>query len=293
MNIELQSMAIDLPPVAAHPNRVPFRGVLTLVDTPSDRAPAGANGHRVLLTRAAAEQALPSLLGMGLDYAPSLDRHDARRKVGIITEANIVEDQVAQGGTCPERMRGSPAIKRTADKPALAAEGRTSGAKAQSLCRTAIAGLKARSTRTPLVASRQQVPGFQVAEIAVLALVGVKKDGVPGPLYSGSGNDVPEVFGDDVEGEEIDLVGGIAFHLPSRRPRDCVAHVRLARFPGGGFHLHTVEYAVGFHNEIVAGGIAPGFGDGEPVGGGAGHELQLDPLAAPLGVANHSCHGSN
>jgi hypothetical protein len=93
MNIELQSMAIDLPPVAAHPNRVPFRGVLTLVDTPSDRAPAGASGHRVVLTRAAAEQALPSLLGMAIDYAPSLDRHDTHRKVGIITEANVVSGQ--------------------------------------------------------------------------------------------------------------------------------------------------------------------------------------------------------
>jgi hypothetical protein len=83
-------MAIDLPPVAAHPNRAPFRGVLTLVDAPSDRAPSGARGHRVVLTRAAAEQALPSLLGMGLDYTPLLDRHDTRHKVGIITEANIV-----------------------------------------------------------------------------------------------------------------------------------------------------------------------------------------------------------
>jgi len=88
MNIE--SMAIELPPVADHPNRAPFRGVLTLLDTPSDKPPSGARGHRVLLTRAAAEAALPSLLGMGLDYAPALDRHDARRKVGIITEAEIV-----------------------------------------------------------------------------------------------------------------------------------------------------------------------------------------------------------
>ena len=44
----------------------------------------------MLLTRAAAEQALPSLLGMALDYAPALDRHDARRKVGVITRAEIV-----------------------------------------------------------------------------------------------------------------------------------------------------------------------------------------------------------
>src|SRR5690348_1296660 len=91
MNIELQSMAIEMPPVAAHPNRAPFRGVLTFVDRPSEGSPSGAKGHRVLLTRAACERALPSLLGMGLDYAPALDAHDAQRKIGVITEANIVD----------------------------------------------------------------------------------------------------------------------------------------------------------------------------------------------------------
>ena len=106
MNIELQSMAIDLPPVAAHPNRAPFRGVLTLVDTPSDRAPSGARGHRVLLTRAAAEQALPSLLGMGLDYTPLLDRHDIRHKVGIITEANVVSGQCSVASGQPKPRTG-------------------------------------------------------------------------------------------------------------------------------------------------------------------------------------------
>ena len=89
MNIELQSMAIEMPPVAAHPNRAPFRGVLTFVDRPSDGSPSGAKGHRVLLTRSACERALPSLLGMGLDYAPALDAHDAQRKIGVITEAEI------------------------------------------------------------------------------------------------------------------------------------------------------------------------------------------------------------
>ncbi|HSE49734.1 MAG TPA: hypothetical protein VLA96_11045 [Terriglobales bacterium] len=90
-------MAIALPRIAAHPNRLPFRGVLTLVDSPSERAPAGARGHRVLLTREAAERALPSLLGMGLDFTPSLDGHDARRKVGVITSAEIVELSSAHG----------------------------------------------------------------------------------------------------------------------------------------------------------------------------------------------------
>ncbi len=91
-------MAITMPEVNGHPNRQPFRGVLTMVDAPSDKPPAGARGHRVLLTRAAAEAALPSLLGMALDYAPNLDRHDAKRKVGVITSAEIVSGRLELGG---------------------------------------------------------------------------------------------------------------------------------------------------------------------------------------------------
>src|SRR5271166_5378842 len=90
MNLQLEAMALAMPDVAGHPNRLPFRGVLTLVGVASQGAPTGARGHRVLLTRSATDAALPSLLGMALDYALSLDSHDVRRKIGIITEANIV-----------------------------------------------------------------------------------------------------------------------------------------------------------------------------------------------------------
>ncbi|MGC2639280.1 MAG: hypothetical protein WA294_18995 [Acidobacteriaceae bacterium] len=87
--MQLEAMAMQLPKVDGHPNRAPFNGVLTLVDEPSTKAPSGARGHRVILTRAAALQALPSLLGMAVDYAPTWDGHDARRKCGIITEADV------------------------------------------------------------------------------------------------------------------------------------------------------------------------------------------------------------
>jgi len=90
MNLQLDAMSVAMPHVVGHPNRLPFRGVLTLVGTASQRSPSGARGHRVMLTRAATEAALPSLLGMALDYAPALDAHDARRKIGIITQADIV-----------------------------------------------------------------------------------------------------------------------------------------------------------------------------------------------------------
>jgi hypothetical protein len=98
MNIDLESMAIEMPVVAGHPNREPFCGVLTLVDVPSDGSPDGARGHRVVLTRQAAEAALPSLLGMALDSSLALDRHDARRKVGVITRAEIVGRRLEIGG---------------------------------------------------------------------------------------------------------------------------------------------------------------------------------------------------
>jgi hypothetical protein len=42
------------------------------------------------LTLEAAEKALPSLLGMAVDYRPGWDGHDARRKIGILTEADVV-----------------------------------------------------------------------------------------------------------------------------------------------------------------------------------------------------------
>ncbi len=96
--MHLNAMAVRMPDVADHPNRVPFTGVLTRVDEPSTKPPAGARGHRVVLTRAAALAALPSLLGMAVDYAPSWDGHDARRKCGIITHADVEGQRLTVAG---------------------------------------------------------------------------------------------------------------------------------------------------------------------------------------------------
>jgi len=92
------AMAVEFPDVAGHPNRLPFEGCLTLLDVASDKAPSGARGHRVILTRAAAEEALPSLLGMAVDYKAGWDGHDARQKCGIITSANIDEKKLLVSG---------------------------------------------------------------------------------------------------------------------------------------------------------------------------------------------------
>src|ERR1700735_5427957 len=87
--MQMRAMAVEFPEVHGHPNRLRFEGVLTLVDVASDKAPNGAKGHRVVLTRTDAEAALPSLLGMAVDYKAGWDGHDARQKCGIITAAHI------------------------------------------------------------------------------------------------------------------------------------------------------------------------------------------------------------
>jgi hypothetical protein len=139
MGLALNSMAIEMPAVYGHPNRMGFRGVLTTVDAASDKSPSGARGHRVLLTRRAAEDAIPSLMGMGLDYSPALDRHDARRKIGVITRAEIVGHAIEVGGFLyardfPEIVkeigrseRGSRNISANATSPRNEAGGARSG----------------------------------------------------------------------------------------------------------------------------------------------------------------------
>lgn len=96
--MRLEALALALPEVVGHPNRVPFEGVLTLLDEPSNRPPSGARGHRVILTREAALAALPSLMGMAVDFAPGWDGHDARRKCGIITQAEVEGNRLQVSG---------------------------------------------------------------------------------------------------------------------------------------------------------------------------------------------------
>ena len=77
-----------------HPNRRNFEGVLTRLDQPSDAAPTGSRGHRVILTTAAAEEALDSLEGMPVGFGPCWGVHNMRQRCGIITEGVIVGDEL-------------------------------------------------------------------------------------------------------------------------------------------------------------------------------------------------------
>ena len=135
--VALRAMAVEFPEVKGHPNRLPFEGCLTLVDVASDRAPSGARGHRVVLTRAAAQAAIPSLLGMAVDYKAGWDGHDARQKCGIITSAHLDGQKLVVAGFL--FARDFPELEKkvclnASDAPAMGMSYELANAHVQDMC---------------------------------------------------------------------------------------------------------------------------------------------------------------
>lgn len=92
--------------IYAHPNRRAFTGVLVRLDEPSDAAPKGArlpgekkkDSRRVIVTTEAAENAIPTLIGMPLNWSEKLDGHAPTQIGGIITDAMIDEAKLLVSG---------------------------------------------------------------------------------------------------------------------------------------------------------------------------------------------------
>ena len=182
MTIELESMAVEMPLVEGHPNRAGFRGVLTMVDTPSTRAPSGSQGKRVMLTRRAAEAGLPSLIGMALDYAPDFDGHDVRRKVGVITGANVVGRKLEVSGylyakdfpEVVEEIARSGKVGRRISELGL----RATVARPRKTLTVQASRTEARRLRDSLRAAVEQIRGL------IDSARGRKQDGAPAELKS-------------------------------------------------------------------------------------------------------------
>ena len=95
-------MKLKLPEIE-HCNLFPFEGIATYIDRVSDRpvhvdnyeAKTNFEGPKILFTRAAVENALPTLLGVGLCCQPEIPEHSVpRSNCGVITEAWIDGDQL-------------------------------------------------------------------------------------------------------------------------------------------------------------------------------------------------------
>lgn len=72
-----------------HINKLKFKGILLQLDTPSDKAPNGSKGHRILIPKSVAQARVKTLIGMGVNLSSELDRHAPQRKVGVIKKAWI------------------------------------------------------------------------------------------------------------------------------------------------------------------------------------------------------------
>lgn|SRR5258707_12787559 len=113
----------------------------------------------------------------------------------------------------------------------------------------------------------EEVPGFFVALVLVpFAVLGEDHSGLA--EESADGEDVPNVVGDDVDGEVVDLVCGVGT-LMEGIEGTAVGHSGPAI---RGLDLDAQESSVMLEADVVAGRVSPGFGNVESAPGGAGHE---------------------
>jgi hypothetical protein len=96
------------------------------------------------------------------------------------------------------------------------------------------------------------------------------------------GDDVPEVFGDDVDDQEIDFFAGIDTAVGTGG-FDAIA---IFGITGGGFDLDADESAVEFDDGIVAVAVSPGEEDGEEEGGSTGEESGFGSFSAAFASAD-------
>lgn len=125
----------------------------------------------------------------------------------------------------------------------------------------------------------EQVPGFFVGRIFLMLAAGGEEEVAAEDGDDFGGEDIPDIFGDDVDGEEVDLVAGVV----RAAGLDC-DDVSAALAGCGGLDLDAEETAVALRGDVVAGGVSPGLGGAESSLDDSGHEDEFGPLAAMFGV---------
>lgn len=83
----------------SHVNKLPFKGILLIVDQASTKPPHGSRGHRIYVPLKVAKDKIGELIGMAVNYARGgLDAHETRHKVGVFTKAWLVGNKVMVEG---------------------------------------------------------------------------------------------------------------------------------------------------------------------------------------------------
>ena len=131
----------------------------------------------------------------------------------------------------------------------------------------------------------EQVPGFTVGFEAIGGSgLAVRIEAEHGRGRADfDGDDVPDVEGHNMGGEEVDVVAGV----DGASFADGVGgagFVGLGTDGFGGFDLHAPEALSVVENEVVAEAVAPGLGDAESEAGSAVEEGGFGALAGDLGI---------
>ena len=130
----------------------------------------------------------------------------------------------------------------------------------------------------------QQVPSFEILRIFLTLPGGIKKDHMGMARQDRRGDDVPGIFEDEVDGEEIDFAADIGLSGLAENAYVAPAMPAISR----GFDLYPHETPVAFEGEVVAGGVTPRMADAKSEFGGDGHESQLCPLATQVTLFNEN-----
>lgn len=122
----------------------------------------------------------------------------------------------------------------------------------------------------------------------------IREQGDAFPAAKASHRDeIPGVLGDDVCSDQIHLAAGVAIAIAGAGAVDAVEPVVLVSGPGR-LDLDSADPFPAFHDEVVACAVAPGLGDDEAEGVGAGEKLDFGPLAfyfARAGTWGRRGHG--
>jgi len=147
-----------------------------------------------------------------------------------------------------------------------------------------LAGEGARATR--VLRGFEEVPGFAVGfpagPLAVVA--GVETQALVGSedFY---GQDVPDVEGDDVGCEDVDVVGAVDDFTLAIDAVDGLDVVASGAHHFSAFQLHAPEAWTGVEDEVVALAVSPRFGEVEAQGFGLQEEGGFGEFSGTLGVA--------
>jgi hypothetical protein len=82
-----------------------FTGTMTRLDLASDKAPEGSGGKRVVIPRAVAARTLAQLRGKPVNMTSTLAGHDQKQVIGVILDAQIVDDELRVQGVLFDKNR--------------------------------------------------------------------------------------------------------------------------------------------------------------------------------------------